>query len=266
MTGGTPVRIAAPAPGRHDRALARLGIQPSLGDRVAAILDGVIADAERRTSTVAVLDAGCGHRSPLRRFRSRIAYLAGVDLHAPAAPLRYLDTFATVDLCAPDAAIPGGPFDVAVSNFTFEHFDEPANAIASLHRALRDGGSLVVVTVNRRHPFVAVYLSLPARLRDRLQRGLKATPADAHRLVGACNDPEAISTALRKAGFERIELETVSNLGRSWGRHALTFLLGALGDRLWHGTPDRRSTIIAVARKRGPAQPAPSPASATPPA
>ena len=260
MAHGAATDGAPPVRARHEATFARLGIRPPLHDRVAAILDRELADAARRTTAVAVLDAGCGHRSPLRPLRPRISRLVGIDLHPPPAPLCYLDDFATVDLCAPMAAMPDGPFDVVVSNFTFEHLDDPAQAIDNVHGSLRAGGSLVIVTVNRRHPFVGFYLGLPAPLRDRLQRVLKATSADAHRLVGACNDPDVIRASLRRAGFDPVELETVSNLGRAWGRHRATFVLGAIGDRLWHGSPGRRSTIIVVARKGPTGKPATPPA------
>ena len=52
-----------------------------------------------------------------------------------------------------------------------------------------------------------------------------------------------------KAGFEDIEVETVGNLARAWGRHLPTFALGLAGDLIAQGSPSRRSTILAVARK-----------------
>ena len=46
------------------------------------------------------------------------------------------------------------------------------SALANLARWLRPGGSLVLTTVNRRHPFVAAYLGLPDPLRRRIQDGI----------------------------------------------------------------------------------------------
>ena len=78
---------------------------------------------------VTALDAGCGHDSPLRPFRPRIARLVGADIHAPGrAAVPHLDEFAAVDLCAPDG-LPAGAFDVLLSNFTARALRRSAGAL-----------------------------------------------------------------------------------------------------------------------------------------
>jgi SAM-dependent methyltransferase len=229
--------------------LPRLGIDPPVGALVHGALDGAITAAESRTpGAVAALDAGCGRVSALRTFRPRIGRLVGADIHQPSAPLPHLDEFAVVDLCASADGFPERSFDVVLSSFTLEHFADPASALANIRRWIRPGGSLVITTVNRNHPFVAAYLGLPDGPRRRLQPLVKATAADAHPLVGACNDPAAIRGALEAAGFIEIRLTTVGHLARAWGRRWPTFVVGLLGDLLTRAMPSRRSTIVAVAR------------------
>ena len=235
---------------RRYELLDRLGVRPTIAARLQAALGPAIAAAEQPAdSDVRVLDAGCGRTSPLARYRARIDRFVGVDIHAPPVPLPYLDEFAIVDLCGLGEAFPEGSFDLVLSNFTLEHFADPDAALANLFRWLRPGGTLVVTTVNRRHPFVAAYLGLPGAARRLLQPFIKETAADAHPLVGACNDPAAVRTALARAGFELEQLETLGNLGRAWGRRLPTFVLGAVGDLLVQRMPSRRSTILAVGRK-----------------
>jgi SAM-dependent methyltransferase len=217
---------------------------------VWSLLDRSIAAAEQRNGTdgVAVLDAGCGRASLLRPFRPRIKRFVGADIHPPAAgALPYLDEFAAVDLCGDAAAFPPGSFDVILSNFTVEHFTDPAAAFRHMRSWLRPGGRVVITTVNRRHPFVAAYLALPASIRTRLQRLVKASAADAHPIVGACNDVTAIRAALEAAGFERVDVRTVGHLARAWGRTWPTYLLGLLGDLAARSAASRRSTIVASA-------------------
>ena len=175
----------------------------------------------------------------------------GADIHEPSVPLTHLDEFAIVDLCASADGFAERSFDVVLSSFTLEHFTDPTAALANLRRWIRPGGSLVITTVNRRHPFVAAYLGLPDGPRRRLQPLVKATTADAHPLVGACNDPAAIRAALGAAGFSGIRLTTVGHLARAWGRRWPTFALGLLGDLLTGAMPSRRSTIVVVARVPG---------------
>jgi len=212
-------------------------------------LDGALTAAARRSpGGVAALDAGCGRVSALRTFRQRIDRLVGADVHLPSAPLPHLDEFVIVDLCGAADGFAERSFDVVLSSFTLEHFADPAAALANLRRWMRPGGSLVITTVNRRHPFVAAYLGLPDGPRRRLQPLVKASAADAHGLVGACNDPTAIRAALHDAGFTQIRLTTVGHLARAWGRRWPTFAIGLLGDLLTSAMPSRRSTIVAAAR------------------
>jgi hypothetical protein len=76
---------------------------------------------------------------------------------------------------------------------------------------------------------------------------VKSTAADAHPLVGACNDPATIASSLRAAGFRDVRLTTVGHLARAWGRRWPTFALGLVGDLLAQSMPSRRSTIVVEA-------------------
>ena len=234
----------------REALLRRLGIVPRPGDLVRLALDSAVERADASgAAKIAVLDAGCGHRSALTRYRPQIGRFVGVDLHAPEpGSLPYLDEFASVDVCVDRDAFPPATFDIVLSSFTVEHFGDPVGAFANFARWLRPGGTLVLKTVNRRHPFVAVYLDIPTTLRRRLQPLVKASAADAHPLVGACNDPEAIRSALRRAGFDDIRIQTVGHLARAWGRHLPTFALGLIGDLLTRDLPSRRSTLVVCAR------------------
>jgi SAM-dependent methyltransferase len=237
---------------RREAIIERLGVTPPVSVLVRNALDVAVGDAEARADgsgrPVTALDAGCGRVSQLRAFRPRIGRLVGADIHQPETPLPHLDEFAVVDLCGPSDAFEPGTFDVVLSSFTLEHFAAPGRALTNLRSWLAPGGTLVATPVNRRHPFVGVYLGLPARLRQRLQPLVKSTAADAHPIVGACNDPTAISDALEAAGFHDVQLTTVGHLARAWGRTWPTFALGLAGDLIAQGAPSRRSTIVAVAR------------------
>jgi SAM-dependent methyltransferase len=237
---------------RRDAIIERFGVKPPVSDLVRAALEDAIAHAEARADgsgrPVAALDAGCGRISQLASFRGRIGRLVGADIHRPATAEAHFDEFAVVDLCDTRDAFETGTFDVILSSFTLEHFARPSAALTNLREWLAPDGTLVATTVNRRHPFVGAYLALPAFVRRPLQRLVKASAADAHVLVGACNDPAAVAAALQGAGFHDVRLQTVGHLARAWGRTWPTFALGLLGDVLAKGIPSRRSTIVAVAR------------------
>ncbi len=107
----------------------------------------------------------------------------------------------------------------------------------------------MITTVNRSHPFVNAYLSLPPWLGRPLQRFVKASAADAHPLVGVCNRPADVRKALEDAGYVGVEIVTTDHLARAWGRRLPSYLVGLIGDLAAHPMPARRSTIVARARR-----------------
>jgi SAM-dependent methyltransferase len=230
---------------RKLRIARQLGLVPTTHEIVERWLD----EAVPRGGGAAALDAGCGRLSQLRPLRPRLSRFVGVDIHAPSKPLAWLDEFTVADLCTDVEAFPGATFDVALSNFTVEHFADPVAAFRTIGGWLKPGGWLVITTVNRRHPLVDLYLSIPGELRSQVQPVIKKSEADAHPLVGACNTPRLIRAGLAAAGFRDIELVTTSHLARAWGQTWPTWGLGLLGDLAAHSMPARRSTIVARARR-----------------
>jgi SAM-dependent methyltransferase len=234
--------------------LHRCGILPSVRTELEAALREAVDRAEAAapdgSNGLTVLDAGCGRSSALQPFKPRIARFVGIDIHEPTpGSMPYLDEFAVVDVCVDRYAFPPATFDVALSSFTVEHFAQPVDAFANIGRWLRPGGTLVVTTVNRRHPFVAAYLDVPSGLRHRLQRVVKASAADAHPIVGACNDPKTLRSAMEAAGFVAVTVQPIGHLARAWGRTWPTFFVGLAGDVLARGLPSRRSTLLVSGRR-----------------
>ena len=233
---------------RHERLLLRLGLGPSTAEVTRGFLDAALPP-----SGAAIVDAGCGHVSALRQFRARADRIVGVDVHAPDAPLPWLDRFVRADLCADADALPAASLDLAFSSFAFEHLRDPDAALRVLARWLRPGGWLVITTVNRAHPLVAAYCGMPRPIAAPLQRLVKAAPGDAHPLVATHNTPRRLRTALREAGFSDIEIVTTDHLARAWRRRLPAFALGLVGDLAAHPFPARRSTIVVRARCGTPA-------------
>jgi len=227
---------------RREALLRRLGLEPSTADVVRFFLDAALPAEGAR-----VLDAGCGRVSALAPFRERIAEFVGVDIQEPRPRPPWLDHFVQADVCRDSGAFPEKTFDLVLSSFTVEHFQDPAGALRILLSWLRPGGTIVITTVNRGHPFVKLYLSVPRPLARPLQRVLKASSGDAHPLVGACNTPAALRDALVETGFSEIELVTTDHLARAWSRRLPAYVAGIIGDLATHSFPARRSTIVARA-------------------
>ncbi len=228
---------------RRERLLRRLGLAPSTAEVAHAFLDAALPGRN-----AVVVDAGCGHVSALRPFRARASEIVGIDVHAPRAPLPWLDRFVRADLCTDVDTLPPASLDLAFSSFAFEHFRDPDAALRTLAAWLRPGGWLVLTTINRSHPFVAAYCGLPRRVAAPLQRLVKAARSDAHPIVATHNTPPRLRAALRDAGFLEVELVMTDHLARAWRRRTSTFALGLVGDLAAHRFPGRRSTIVVRAR------------------
>jgi SAM-dependent methyltransferase len=238
--------------------LRRCGIVPSanyeLDQALKAAVDRAVATAPKGGKGLTVLDAGCGKSSALQPYKAKIGRFVGIDIHEPApGAMPYLDDFAIVDVCSNAGAFPAGTFDVALSSFTVEHFARPTEAFVNMGRWLRPGGTLVIMTVNKRHPFVAAYLGIPSGIRHRLQRVVKATAADAHPIVGVCNTPKALRDAMTAAGLTDIKVMPIAHLARAWGKTWPTFAIGLLGDLFSRPMRSRRSTLLVTGQVPEPA-------------
>ena len=211
---------AQPPPGRVVTSPLRDRRRVSGSGRRSAEIVRRELDAAFEAAGAARLRHGRGrYRRPRRRLRPRLRAAAVPAAGSPAssAPISTrrhqgrspTSTSSRRSTSAPTPTrFPAGTFDVILSSFTVEHFADPAAAVRNMRGWLRPGGHLVISTVNRRHPFVWAYMAIPARLRRRLQRLVKATAADAHPLVGVCNTVDEIRAALAAAGFTDVRVTT----------------------------------------------------------
>ena len=127
-----------------------------------------------------VLDFGAGRGGPqtddavayrrnLATLRGRVRELIGVDVDPAVTTNPALDRALVI---GPDGRlpIPDHSIDVIVSDFVFEHIQEPAKVAAELDRVLAPGGWMCVRTPNR-YGYIAIANRLiPDRLHARLIR------------------------------------------------------------------------------------------------
>ena len=90
----------------------------------------------------------CEYRRSLCNFRSRIASVIGVDVDEAVMQNPALDEAYVFN---PKDPLPIGDasIDIIVSDFTFEHIVDPAQAARELDRVLKHGGWLCARTPNR---------------------------------------------------------------------------------------------------------------------
>jgi SAM-dependent methyltransferase len=200
--------------------------------------------AEALGTNARVLEAGCGRRTRLAAYRSRIAFLAGVDLDPDAGSENTaLDRFVAADTCA-RLPFEDASFDLVYANFVVEHLGAPESAFREWRRLLRPGGELVLLTSNRANPLIVAAALLPERVRVAVkQLGAGVAARDVIPTVYQANTPGRLTSLLERAGFRSVAVEYVATLHRYAGdRLLLARLLRAL-ERLL--PPSRRSTIVA---------------------
>jgi SAM-dependent methyltransferase len=112
-----------------------LHFEATIEDRVRAFAAALSRDAR-------VLDAGAGECQYSEHFQ-HLRYTA-VDLGIGDQAWSYARLDAIADLLS--LPFPDAVFDAAINIVTLEHVTDPARVIAELHRCLKPGGSLLLVT------------------------------------------------------------------------------------------------------------------------
>jgi ubiquinone/menaquinone biosynthesis C-methylase UbiE len=109
-------------------------------------------------SSSRLLDIGCGRMSLAEQAVQTANYTVGIDLmHADLLENSTLHAKAMAN--AATLPFPDATFDVLISQWVVEHFNEPTTAFREMNRVLRPGGHLVFLTTNANN-----YIPLFSRL------------------------------------------------------------------------------------------------------
>lgn len=176
------------------------------------------------TESERVLDIGSGGGATTLaagRLVGELGSALGADISQPLVNLarqRASDQgAANVSFCVADVqhdTVPGGPFDVAVSQFGVMFFDEPATAFASIHRQLLPGGRIAFAcwqSIEQNPWFVGPTLSAF------LTPPPPPPPGKSRTGPFSLSDPGRVGEILTAAGFNTVEhhpYERVVSVGR----------------------------------------------------
>jgi SAM-dependent methyltransferase len=163
-----------------------------------------------------VLDVGCGCGQTTLELAERVGdagQVVGADISGPmlAEAQRKLDASGrtNVELIQADAqthAFDAGSFDLAFSRFGVMFFADPEAAFSNLLTALRPGGRLVMVCWQEmsRNPWMLVPAAAAAK---HVELPAPADPDGPGPF--AFRDRERVTEILSRAGFDRIEAESL---------------------------------------------------------
>jgi SAM-dependent methyltransferase len=204
-----------------------------------------------------VLDIGCGRGSHtntmtsferlLRVYKGQARHVLGIDLDRIGETNTTLDEFRLIE--GPRWPVEDGSIDLAVSDWTLEHVEDPAAFLRECHRVLKPGGFLCLRTANRLGYVVAVSSLIPNRIHTKVLN--KVQPGredqDVFPTFYRCNTVGKLRRALNSIGFDACVYghnPEPSYLGFSYASYALGVLYQKLIPGMW-GT-----TLFAYARKQ----------------
>ncbi|HAO94103.1 MAG: hypothetical protein A2X93_09550 [Deltaproteobacteria bacterium GWC2_56_8] len=118
-----------------------------------------------------LLDAGCGKKGIMNKYRGRFKYSVGIDLSLSAIKMNdSLDSYAQASLS--DLPFRDGTFDIIISQWAVEHIEDPAVCFREFYRVLKKGGGVIVVTNSIYNPLMFFSSVFPEKIRDAIKKRL----------------------------------------------------------------------------------------------
>jgi SAM-dependent methyltransferase len=188
-------------------------------------------------SRVLNLGAGPPTESPIRILKGEVAEVVGADVDRCVLNNPEMDRAVLIE----DGRIPleDEGFDVIVSDYVFEHVDNPARFLEEAARVLKPGGSLFFRTPNAVH-YVAVISALtPHGLHTQVANRARVNAEDAQEPWPTryrMNSVARLRKQGRAVGLGQLEVKYVEMEPSYLRFNTAAFLVGAAYERLVNST------------------------------
>lgn len=184
------------------------------------------------------LDIGCGCNSDIVDFGQKIDFACGIDLIKPE-PVEL--PFVQGDIY--HLPFSAQTFDLITLRFVVEHLEFPQEAFAEMHRILKPGGRILIMTTNLSSPFISLPRILPFKLKQYLLEKIFGGHHDDifptfHKLNRYSDYQKLTDNFI----IERFDYIQDTNISRRW-LFKLLFRLGQISES-W------RINLIATLRKK----------------
>lgn len=203
-----------------------------------------------------VLNVGAGPtpETRFRRLRGEVGHLVGVDIDPVVLTNQDLDEAHVIDGVSLPFA--DGEFDLAYSDWTVEHIENPIPFLREIRRVLKPNASFLLRTTNRSHYVTMVAAYTPHWFHRLAANRLRSLGTGAHPpwpTFYRMNTPRAVRRNLVDAGFGEVELVLLEPDPGYLVFSPLAFRLGVLYERLanrWTWSSRFRLILLARARAR----------------
>jgi SAM-dependent methyltransferase len=188
-------------------------------------------------SRVLNLGAGPATGEAVRTLRGEVAQVVGADVDPSVLSNPELDQAVLIE----NGRIPleSASFDLILSDYVFEHVEDPAQFLAEAARVLKPGGSLMFRTPNVWHYVAIVSALTPHRVHGLLAHAARANPEGSQepwRTYYRMNTEGRLRRLGRQAGLTRLDL-TFVEMEPSYLRFSTpAFLAGVAYERLVNST------------------------------
>lgn len=198
-----------------------------------------------------LLDAGCGRYLKFSKEFAAKAEVVGIDIESV---LETSNKCAPYGVCGDLSHLPfaSNYFDLIISRYVVEHLENPRVVFREIHRVLRPGGKVLLVTPNK-YDYVSVIAALtPYSWHQRLvSRVFQVPENDVYPTLYRANTLSKIRKTLRSAGLQETELRSVNHYPAYFMISPVLFRLGVLYERITSLEMFRslRSVILCVFEK-----------------
>jgi len=152
-----------------------------------------------------LLDAGCGKKGIMNKYKGMLKYAVGIDLSFTALKQNNsLDSYVLGNLS--QLPFPEAVFDIIISQWVVEHIPEPALCFREFYRVLKKGGGLILVTNSIYHPLMFFSSIFPAAIRDDIKKFLlpPEIEEDTFPTYYRCNSLKKMEDVLEGIGFSKV--------------------------------------------------------------
>lgn len=161
--------------------------------------------------TTHLLDVGCGRTSLAANTIAQTPHTVGIDLkHHDLLHNTLVHTTAVAN--ADHLPFPDTSFDLVISQWVVEHFQNPQHAFTEIARVLKPNGHFIFLTTNARNYIPVASNLIPDRLRHFILEKLLRRPAhESFPTFYRANTAHALARLASQVGLTVENLEYVGN-------------------------------------------------------